>query len=140
MSNDEELEINYEYLNDLLNKYDFLEYIYISDYDGVKIAKADKKNLKNSDVVKKFKNLLPNYFTSCLELIGKSGRWPTNNIISFYDNYIIYQVKLSKTSLFVYFICNKNNYNHEIIKEIINEIQEKLETIDKELETAKKEF
>ena len=137
MSDEEdEPEINYEYLDDLINKYDFIEFIYISDYDGVKIAKANKKNLKE-EVLKKCRNLLPNYFTSCLKLIGKSGRWPTKNIISFYDNYILYQVKISNTSLFAYFICNKINYNHEIIKEIINELKEKLEKIDKELENAK---
>jgi len=136
MSDDEESEINYEYLDDLINKYDFLEFIYISDYDGVKIAIANKNNIK-SEVLKKCRNLLPNYFTSCLKLIGKSGKWPTKNIISFYDNYILYQVKISNTSLFAYFICNKNNYNHEIIKEIINDLSKKLEKIDKELETAK---
>ena len=136
MSDDEESEINYEYLDELINKYDFLEFIYISDYDGVKIAIANKNNIKN-EILKKCRNLLPNYFTSCLKLIGKSGKWPTKNIISFYDNYILYQVKISNTSLFAYFICNKNNYNHEIIKEIINDLSEKLEKIDKELETAK---
>lgn len=129
-----------KYLNKILDKYNFINLIFITDEDGSSIAMAYKKKGEESfDENNKIKILFTFKFKSFYEQISKIEKWGVNSIVAYYDNYIVYQEKINK-DLFIHFLCMKENYNQEVLKEIKEDIGEKLEKEMKTLENLKKEF
>ena len=131
---------NNDYLSKIIEKYDFIESIIITDYDGSLMISAFKSGLeKNEEDKKNLRSVLSYYFSISLDQISKTVKWKTNSVTSFFDNHIIYQRKLNKVAL-CHMVCSENDYCHIIAQKIADEISKKLEPIEKKLNDIKKEM
>ena len=131
---------NNDYLSKIIEKYDFIESIIITDYDGSLMISAFKSGLeKNEEDKKNLRSVLSYYFSTSLEQISKTVKWKTNSVTSFFDNHIIYQRKLNKVAL-CHIVCTENDYCHIIAQKIADEISQKFEPIENKLEEIRKEI
>jgi hypothetical protein len=127
-----------DYLSQIIEKYEFIESIIITDYDGSLMISAFKSGLKKSEEDKKnLRSILSYYFSISLEQISKTVKWKTNSVTSFFDNHIIYQRKLNSVAL-CHIVCNESEYCHIIAQKIGDEISKKFEPIEKQLNDIKK--
>ena len=128
-----------EYLSKILEKYDFIESIIITDYNGSLMISSFQNNpsLPEEDR-KNLRSILSYCFNVSLDQISKTVKWKTNSITSFYDKHIIYQRKLNDVAL-CHMICKENDYCHIIAQNIADNIKEKFEPIEKKLSEIKKE-
>ena len=128
-----------EYLSKIIEKYEFIESIIITDSDGSLMISAFKNGLdQNEEDKKNLRGALAFCFSESLDQISKAVKWNTNCITSFFDKHIIYQRKLNKVALF-HMICRENDYSHIIAQKIADEINKKFELIESKLEEIKKE-
>ena len=128
-----------EYLSKIIEKYDFIEAIIITDHDGSLMISAFKKDLGKSEEEKRnLRSALAYNFSISLVQISKTVKWKTKSVTSFYGNHIIYQRKLNKVAL-LHMVCNESDYCHIISEKIGNEISQKFEPIEKQLDEIKKE-
>ena len=128
-----------EYLLKLIERYDFIESIIITDFDGSLMISAFKKDSKETDEDKrKMRSALAYDFSVSINQISKTEKWKTKAITTFFDEHIIYQRKLNKVAI-CHIICNQNEYCHEIVNTISNEICNKFASIENKLEEIKKE-
>ena len=128
-----------EYLSKIIEKYDFIESIIITDYNGSlmissflnnpSLPEEDRKNLRS---------VLSYCFNVSLDQISKTVKWKTNSITSFYDKHIIYQRKLNDVAL-CHMICKEDDYCHIIAQNVADNIREKFEPIVNKLSEIKKE-
>ena len=129
-----------DYLSKIIEKYDFIESIIITDSDGSLMISAFKNGLeKTEDDKKNLRSVLANHFSISLDQIAKTVKWTTNSVTSFYDNHIIYQRKLNKVAL-CHMVCIENNYCHIIAQKIADEIAQKFQPIENKLEDIKREI
>ena len=127
-----------DYLSKIIEKYDFIESIIITDYDGSLMISAFKSGLEKSEEDKKnLRSVLSYYFSISLDQISKTVKWKTNSVTSFFDNHIIYQRKLNSVAL-CHIVCNESEYCHIIAQKIGDEISKKFEPIEKQLNDIKK--
>ena len=128
-----------EYLSKIIEKYDFIESIIITDYNGSLMISSFQNNpsLPEEDR-KNLRSILSYCFNVSLDQISKTVKWKTNSITSFYDKHIIYQRKLNDVAL-CHMICKENDYCHIIAQNIADNIREKFEPIEKKLSEIKKE-
>ena len=127
-----------DYLSQIIEKYEFIESIIITDYDGSLMISAFKSGLEKSEEDKKnLRSILSYYFSISLEQISKTVKWKTNSVTSFFDNHIIYQRKLNSVAL-CHIVCNESEYCHIIAQKIGDEISKKFEPIEKQLNDIKK--
>ena len=126
-----------EYLSKIIEKYNFIEAIIITDYDGSLMISAFKNSLEKTEEDKKsLRSVLAYYFSISLIQISKTVKWKTSSVTSFFDNHIIYQRKLNNVAL-CHILCNENEYCHVIAEKIADEISKKFEPIEKQLEEIK---
>ena len=126
-----------EYLLKLIERYDFIESIIITDFDGSLMISAFKKDSEESDEDKrKMRSALAYDFSVSINQISKTEKWKTKAITTFFDEHIIYQRKLNKVAV-CHIICNQNEYCHEILNTISDEICKKFEPIVSKLEEIK---
>lgn len=127
----EQEEVHHEYLKEIINKYDFIEAIYITDFDGAVIAQELQKPIENEDEsYKKIHGILLAYnFNLSIDQTTKTEKWIMKNVTTIFDNHTIFQNKINKNS-FVHFICENDKYNHEVMKEIAEDIKEKMKPIE----------
>ena len=131
---------NNDYLSKIIEKYDFIESIIITDYDGSLMISAFKKGLEKNDEEKKnLRSVLSYYFSISLDQISKTVKWKTNSVTSFFDNHIIYQRKLNKVAL-CHMVCSEKDYCHIIAQKVGDEISKKFEPIENQLNDIKKEM
>ena len=129
-----------DYLSKIIEKYDFIESIIITDYDGSLMISAFKNGLEKSEEDKKnLRSVLSYYFSISLDQISKTVKWKTNSVTSFFDNHIIYQKKLNKVAL-CHIVCNESDYCHIIAQKVGDDISKKFEPIEKQLNDIKKEM
>ena len=129
-----------DFLSKIIEKYDFIESIIITDSDGSLMISAFKNGLeKNDDDKRGLRSVLANHISISLEQISKTVKWKTNSITSFYDKHILYQSKLNKVAL-CHIICTEDNYCHIIAQKIADEISQKFKPIEEKLEDIKKEI
>ena len=129
-----------DYLSQIIEKYEFIESIIITDYDGSLMISAFKSGLKKSEEDKKnLRSVLSYYFSISLDQISKTVKWKTNSVTSFFDNHIIYQRKLNKVAL-CHIVCNESDYCHIIAQKVGDDISKKFEPIEKQLNDIKKEM
>ena len=129
-----------DYLSKIIEKYDFIESIIITDYDGSLMISAFKNGLEKSEEDKKnLRSVLSYYFSISLDQISKTVKWKTNSVTSFFDNHIIYQRKLNKVAL-CHIVCNESDYCHIIAQKVGDDISKKFEHIEKQLNDIKKEM
>ena len=128
-----------EYLSKIIEKYDFIESIIITDYNGSLMISSFQNNpsLPEEDR-KNLRSILSYCFNVSLDQISKTVKWKTNSITSFYDKHIIYQRKLNDVAL-CHMICKEDDYCHIIAENIADNIREKFEPIEKKLSEIKKE-
>ena len=128
-----------EYLSKIIEKYDFIESIIITDYNGSLMISSFQNNpsLPEEDR-KNLRSILSYCFNVSLDQISKTVKWKTNSITSFYDKHIIYQRKLNDVAL-CHMICKEDDYCHIIAQNIADNIREKFEPIEKKLSEIKKE-
>ena len=128
-----------EYLSKIIEKYDFIESIIITDYNGSLMISSFQNNpsLPEEDR-KNLRSILSYCFNVSLDQITKTVKWKTNSITSFYDKHIIYQRKLNDVAL-CHMICKEDDYCHIIAQNIADNIREKFEPIEKKLSEIKKE-
>ena len=116
-----------DYLSKIIEKYDFIESIIITDYDGSLMISAFKNGLeKNEEDKKNLRSVLSYYFSISLDQISKTVKWKTNSVTSFFDNHIIYQRKLNKVAL-CHMVCSEKDYCHIIAQKVGDEISKKFE-------------
>ena len=126
-----------EYLSKIIEKYDFIESIIVTDYDGSLMISAFKNNLEKTEEDKKsLRSVLAYYFSISLIQISKTVKWKTNSVTSFFDNHIIYQRKLNKVAL-CHIVCNEKEYSHILAQKVADEISKKFESFEKQLEEIK---
>ena len=131
---------NNDYLSKIIEKYDFIESIIITDYDGSLMISAFKSGLeKNEEDKKNLRSVLSYYFSISLDQISKTVKWKTNSLTSFFDNHIIYQRKLNKVAL-CHMVCSEKDYCHIIAQKVGDEISKKFEPIENQLNDIKKEM
>ena len=129
-----------DYLSKIIEKYDFIESIIITDPDGSLMICAFKNGLEKTEEDKKnLRSVLAYYFSISLDQISKTVKWKTNSVTSFFDNHIIYQRKLNKVAL-CHIVCTENDYCHIIAQKIADEITQKFEPIENKLEEIRKEI
>ena len=128
-----------EYLSKIIEKYDFIESIIITDYNGSLMISSFQNNpsLPEEDR-KNLRSILSYCFNVSLDQISKTVKWKTNSITSFYDQHIIYQRKINDVAL-CHMICKEDDYCHIIAQNIADNIREKFEPIEKKLSEIKKE-
>ena len=128
-----------EYLSKIIEKYDFIESIIITDYNGSLMISSFQNNpsLPEEDR-KNLRSILSYCFNVSLDQISKTVKWKTNSITSFYDKHIIYQRKLNDVAL-CHMICKEDDYCHIIAQNIADNIREKFEPIEKKLSEIRKE-
>ena len=128
-----------EYLSKILEKYDFIESIIITDYNGSLMISSFQNNPSLPEEERKnLRSILSYCFNVSLDQITKTVKWKTNSITSFYDKHIIYQRKLNEVAL-CHMICKEDDYCHIIAQNIADNIREKFEPIEKKLSEIKKE-
>ena len=128
-----------EYLSKILEKYDFIESIIITDYNGSLMISSFQNNPSLPEEERKnLRSILSYCFNVSLDQISKTVKWKTNSITSFYDKHIIYQRKLNDVAL-CHMICKEDDYCHIIAQNIADNIREKFEPIEKKLSEIKKE-
>ena len=128
-----------EYLSKILEKYDFLESIIITDFDGsLMISSFQNSNSLSEEDKKNLRSILSYCFNVSLDQISKTVKWKTNSVTSFYDKHIIYQRKLNEVAL-CHMICKEDDYCHILAQNIADDIREKFEPIEKKLSEIKKE-
>ena len=126
-----------EYLSKIIEKYDFIESIIVTDYDGSLMISAFKNSLEKTEEDKKsLRSVLAYYFSISLIQISKTVKWKTNSVTSFFDNHIIYQRKLNKMAL-GHIVCNEKEYSHILAQKVADEISKKFESFEKQLEEIK---
>ena len=128
-----------EYLSKILEKYDFIESIIITDYDGSLMISSFQNNPSLPEEERKnLRSILSYCFNVSSDQITKTVKWKTNSITSFYDKHIIYQRKLNEVAL-CHMICKEDDYCHIIAQNVADNIREKFEPIEKKLNEIKKE-
>ena len=128
-----------EYLLNLIEKYDFIESIIITDYDGSLMTSAYKNGIEKSEEEKKdLRSALSYNFSISLQQISKAVKWNANTVTSFFDKHILYQRKLNDVAL-CHIVCNEKEYYHEVVKSICDELSKRFEPIEKKLMEIKKE-
>lgn len=128
-----------EYLSKILEKYDFIESIIITDYNGSLMISSFQNNPSLPEEERKnLRSILSYCFNVSLDQITKTVKWKTNSITSFYDKHIIYQRKLNDVAL-CHMICKEDDYCHIIAQNVADNIREKFEPIEKKLSEIKKE-
>ena len=128
-----------EYLSKILEKYDFIESLIITDYDGSLMISSFQNNPSLPEEERKnLRSILSYCFNVSLDQISKTVKWKTNSITSFYDKHIIYQRKLNDVAL-CHMICKEDDYCHIIAQNVADNIREKFEPIEKKLNEIKKE-
>ena len=138
MENEEGSKDN-EYLSKILKRYDFIESIIITDFDGsLMISSFQNSESNKEEDQKNLRSVLSYYFSISLDQISKTVKWKTNSVTSFYDKHIIYQRKLKDVAL-CHMICKEDDYCHIIVQNIADNIREKFEPIEKKLSEIKKE-
>ena len=128
-----------EYLSKILEKYDFIESIIITDYNGSLMISSFQNNPSLPEEERKnLLSILSYCFNVSLDQITKTVKWKTNSITSFYDKHIIYQRKLNEVAL-CHMICKEDDYCHIIAQNVSDNIREKFEPIVNKLSEIKKE-
>ena len=128
-----------EYLSKILEKYDFIESIIITGYNGSLMISSFQNNPSLPEEERKnLRSILSYCFNVSLDQITKTVKWKTNSITSFYDKHIIYQRKLNEVAL-CHMICKEDDYCHIIAQNVADNIREKFEPIEKKLSEIKKE-
>ena len=125
------------YLKEITRKFDFIQGIWITDFEGALLMSEIRENKGQTEDDKernlKLKVSLSFLFNSAIDQIMKIEKWNFRNLLSIYDNIAIYQFRLSK-SLFVHFLCDSNTFNNGILNEISCEFKSKLIQFDKDVE------
>ena len=128
-----------EYLLYFIEKYDFIESIIVTDYDGSLMISAFQKGLQKPEEEKKsLRSILSYYFNISLDQISKTVKWKTQNITSIYNKHVIYQSKLNDVA-FCHIICKEDEYNHAVAQNIVDNLREKFKPIEQKLSEIKKE-
>ena len=130
---------NNEFLSKIMERYDFIESIIITDFDGsLMISSFQNSDATKEEDKKNLRSILSYYFNISLDQISKTVKWNTNSITSFYDKHIIYQRKLNDVAM-CHIVCKEDDYCHIIVQNIADNIREKFEPIEKKLSEIRKE-
>ena len=130
---------NNEFLSKIIERYDFIESIIITDFDGsLMISSFQNSDATKEEEKKNLRSVLSYYFNISLDQISKTVKWNTKSITSFYDKHIIYQRKLNDVAM-CHIICKEDDYCHIIAQNIADNISEKFEPIEKKLSEIKQE-
>ena len=130
---------NNEFLSKIIERYDFIESIIITDFDGsLMISSFQNSDATKEEDKKNLRSVLSYYFNISLDQISKTVKWNTKSITSFYDKHIIYQRKLNDVAM-CHIICKEDDYCHIIAQNIADNIREKFEPIEKKLSEIKQE-
>ena len=140
------------YLSEILKKFNFIQSVMITDFEGALISGAQRSDENSStntnveatssmeedrqgelDKNNKIKVSLCYQFNSALDQITKIEKWNLKYLVSVYDTVTIFQSRVNKLVI-AHFICDSKNFNYELLKDVVQEVSEKLQKVDKELE------
>ena len=132
MENQDESKDN-EYLSKILEKYDFIDSIIITDFDGsLMISSFRNSKFQNDEDQKSLRSALSYCLNVSLDQISKTVKWNTNSITLMYNKHVVYQKKLNNVT-FCHIICKEDDYNHIIVQNIGNNLKGKFEPLEKKL-------
>ena len=121
------------YFSMLMDKYDFIESIYITDNNGGIIVSSNNKKENLAEMKQKIKEYLSYNLLVSMDQIKKTQKWNTKNITTFFDNHVVYQRQLCE-KIQCHIICDQDNYSQEILNEISDELAKKFESIQSKFE------
>ena len=130
------------YFQEIIDKYDFINAIYITDNEGVLLVYVISNKNKVFSVgnkeedEKKMNSLkisLAFIYNSQIEQITRIEKWKTKYITTIYETLTVFQTKTNK-NLICHFVCDSNRFNSNILKDICNDIQNRFKIIEKDLE------
>ena len=140
------------YLSEILKKFNFVQSVMITDFEGSLISGAQRSDESSStnpsvepsgsieddrqgelDKNNKIKVSLSFQLNSALDQITKIEKWNLKYLVSVYDTVTIFQSRVNKLVL-AHFVCDSKNFNYELLKDVVQEVAEKLQKVDKELE------
>ncbi len=126
------------YLKEIIKKFDFIQGIWITDFEGALLMGEVRESEGRNDTEEKERNLklkisISFLFNSAIDQMMKIEKWNFKSLLTIYENHTIFQFRLSK-SIFVHFLCDSNTFNNGIINDISNEFRSKLIQFDKDVE------
>ncbi len=126
------------YLHDLLKKYEYIQGLWITDYEGALISSSirNEEEEKQNDIDNKnnkIKVSLSYQLNSTMDQIAKIEKWKTKYLVTIYDTMTIFQARVNKSAL-IHLTCDSKGFNYEVMKEIVSEVQDKFQKIEKELD------
>lgn len=114
------------YYNKIIERFNFIKYILITDNDGVIVSK--KTNTLNTNIENFTKQLksMSYVINSAYNQLIKVDKKELQSITSLYDEYILFQSKISKNfSLLI--LSDIKNSSMQTIREISNDIKNNLD-------------
>ncbi len=113
-----------EYFKKIISKFQYINYIWITDCEGVIIKNICNKNLDNR-ILEKLKNLVTFGINSTSDQLQKTQKEKLKSIITIYDEQLLFQVKLSQ-SIFLHILSDSQTTNIEMLKIVANDISENI--------------
>lgn len=117
-----------EYFKKIITRFQYINYIWITDCEGVVIKNVCNKStqkLFDSKILEKLKNLVTFGINSTSDQLQKTQKEKLKSIITIYDEQLLFQVKLSQ-SIFLHILSDSLNTNIEMLKTIANDISENI--------------
>ncbi len=114
------------YYNKIIERFNFIKYILITDNDGVVVSK--KTNTMNTNIESFTKQLksMSYVINSAYNQLIKVDKKELQSITSLYDEYILFQSKISKNFSLLILSYIKNS-SMQTIREISNDIKNNLD-------------
>lgn len=114
------------YYDKILERFSYIKYILITDIDGVVVSKKiNKLNSVDDNLTKDLKSM--SYaINSAYNQLMKVDRKELQSVTSLYDDYILFQSKISKNFLLL-ILSDIKNSSMQTIREISKDIKNNLD-------------
>lgn len=114
------------YYDKILERFSYIKYILITDIDGVVVSKKiNKQNSVDDNLTKDLKSM--SYaINSAYNQLMKVDRKELQSVTSLYDDYILFQSKISKNFLLL-ILSDIKNSSMQTIREISKDIKSNLD-------------
>lgn len=138
MTNNSQLYSFNNYFNKIINKYEYINSIWITDYEGALLykelnrAKINENDL-NPKIIEKIKGSFSFLLNSAYDQLYKTEKEKVNCIIAIYDNQTLIQAKVNNNNNLVHILSDTETCNISVIKTIITEIGDNLSSLNIEI-------
>jgi hypothetical protein len=115
-----------EYYKKIMTRFPYINYIWITDCEGVVIKNLYNKNTQkqfDGKILERLKNLVTFGINSTSDQLQKTQKEKLKSIVTIYDEQLLFQVKFSQ-SIFLHILSDSTSTNIEMLKIIANDISE----------------